>query len=171
MCKSFCLLMAELERKMSTRRTRQELIEQGVLKEVPDNGKSAPVIHPISRHNSAWQQRSWGCCTHTDSTVKSSAHYSRNTVLSSSRCLKRVLKKGKFTFTLLVFKVMWCLLKCLACHSPERRKSGTNSGLQQNSIVRGVYRCCAGPAVAEAYLLNLQLLLHHTNKQRLCAKE
>lgn len=25
---------------MSTRRTRQELIEQGVLKEVPDNGKS-----------------------------------------------------------------------------------------------------------------------------------
>uniref|UniRef100_A0A672GIY2 Phosphatase and actin regulator 4 n=1 Tax=Salarias fasciatus TaxID=181472 RepID=A0A672GIY2_SALFA len=31
----------ELERKMSTRRTRQELIEQGVLKEVPDNGKSS----------------------------------------------------------------------------------------------------------------------------------
>ncbi|KAJ0000249.1 hypothetical protein NQD34_012091 [Periophthalmus magnuspinnatus] len=30
----------ELERKMSTRRTRQELIEQGVLKEVPDNGKN-----------------------------------------------------------------------------------------------------------------------------------
>ncbi|XP_054637445.1 phosphatase and actin regulator 4B isoform X3 [Dunckerocampus dactyliophorus] len=28
----------ELERRMSTRRTRQELIEQGVLKEVPDNG-------------------------------------------------------------------------------------------------------------------------------------
>lgn len=35
--------MTELERKMSTRRTRQELIEQGVLKEVPDNGKSASV--------------------------------------------------------------------------------------------------------------------------------
>lgn len=33
---------------MSTRRTRQELIEQGVLKEVPDNGKSASVIHLIS---------------------------------------------------------------------------------------------------------------------------
>lgn len=30
---------------MSTRRTRQELIEQGVLKEVPDNGKRASVIH------------------------------------------------------------------------------------------------------------------------------
>lgn len=30
----------ELERKMSTRRTRQELIEQGVLKEVPDNNTS-----------------------------------------------------------------------------------------------------------------------------------
>ncbi len=43
-----CLLTAELERKMSTRRTRQELIEQGVLKEVPDNGKSASVIHLIS---------------------------------------------------------------------------------------------------------------------------
>ncbi|XP_010772329.1 phosphatase and actin regulator 4B isoform X4 [Notothenia coriiceps] len=31
----------ELERKMSTRRTRQELIEQGVLKEVPDNADTA----------------------------------------------------------------------------------------------------------------------------------
>ncbi|KAK2910419.1 phosphatase and actin regulator 4B isoform X1 [Channa argus] len=31
----------ELERKMSTRRTRQELIEQGVLKEVPDNDAGA----------------------------------------------------------------------------------------------------------------------------------
>uniref|UniRef100_A0AAQ6ITL3 Phosphatase and actin regulator 4 n=1 Tax=Anabas testudineus TaxID=64144 RepID=A0AAQ6ITL3_ANATE len=31
----------ELERKMSTRRTRQELIEQGVLKEVPDNDADA----------------------------------------------------------------------------------------------------------------------------------
>nr|XP_020464070.1 phosphatase and actin regulator 4B-like [Monopterus albus] len=31
----------ELERKMSTRRTRQELIEQGVLKEVPDNEANA----------------------------------------------------------------------------------------------------------------------------------
>lgn len=47
----FCLLTAELERKMSTRRTRQELIEQGVLKEVPDSGKSASVIHLISLHN------------------------------------------------------------------------------------------------------------------------
>lgn len=36
---------AALERKMSTRRTRQELIEQGVLKEVSDNGKSAAVVH------------------------------------------------------------------------------------------------------------------------------
>ncbi|XP_074510215.1 phosphatase and actin regulator 4B isoform X5 [Sebastes fasciatus] len=34
----------ELERKMSTRRTRQELIEQGVLKEVPDN--DADTQHP-----------------------------------------------------------------------------------------------------------------------------
>ncbi|XP_028282042.1 phosphatase and actin regulator 4B isoform X3 [Parambassis ranga] len=33
----------ELERKMSTRRTRQELIEQGVLKEVPDNGDTQNV--------------------------------------------------------------------------------------------------------------------------------
>lgn len=39
--------MTELERKMSTRRTRQELIEQGVLKEVPDNGKSASVSVPV----------------------------------------------------------------------------------------------------------------------------
>uniref|UniRef100_A0A8D2ZIZ0 Phosphatase and actin regulator 4 n=1 Tax=Scophthalmus maximus TaxID=52904 RepID=A0A8D2ZIZ0_SCOMX len=36
----------ELERKMSTRRTRQELIEQGVLKEVPDNGKNAQNLKP-----------------------------------------------------------------------------------------------------------------------------
>lgn len=43
--------MPELERKMSTRRTRQELIEQGVLKEVPDNGKSASVIHLMSLHH------------------------------------------------------------------------------------------------------------------------
>ncbi|RVE62338.1 hypothetical protein OJAV_G00156190 [Oryzias javanicus] len=34
----------ELERKMSTRRTRQELIEQGVLKEVPDNGGDGPNV-------------------------------------------------------------------------------------------------------------------------------
>ncbi|XP_040021207.2 phosphatase and actin regulator 4B isoform X1 [Gasterosteus aculeatus] len=34
---SFKETSEELERKMSTRRTRQELIEQGVLKEVPDN--------------------------------------------------------------------------------------------------------------------------------------
>lgn len=34
---------------MSTRRTRQELIEQGVLKEVPDNGKSASVNVPAPR--------------------------------------------------------------------------------------------------------------------------
>lgn len=26
----------------------------------------------------------------------------------------------------------------------------------------------AGPGFADAYLLNLQLLLHHTNKYRLC---
>lgn len=43
MRRKFCFLMTELERKMSTRRTRQELIEQGVLKEVPDNGKSPSV--------------------------------------------------------------------------------------------------------------------------------
>lgn len=36
---------------MSTRRTRQELIEQGVLKEVPDNGKSASVIHLMPLHH------------------------------------------------------------------------------------------------------------------------
>uniref|UniRef100_A0A1A8JYZ3 Phosphatase and actin regulator 4 n=2 Tax=Nothobranchius kuhntae TaxID=321403 RepID=A0A1A8JYZ3_NOTKU len=34
----------ELERKMSTRRTRQELIEQGVLKEVPDNDADAQNV-------------------------------------------------------------------------------------------------------------------------------
>lgn len=45
-----CLLMAELERKMSTRRTRQELIEQGVLKEIPDNGETAPAIQLIYLH-------------------------------------------------------------------------------------------------------------------------
>lgn len=36
---------------MSTRRTRQELIEQGVLKEVSENGESASVIHQISVHS------------------------------------------------------------------------------------------------------------------------
>lgn len=36
---------------MSTRRTRQELIEQGVLKEVQDNGKSASVIHLMFLHH------------------------------------------------------------------------------------------------------------------------
>ncbi|XP_045900738.1 phosphatase and actin regulator 4B isoform X3 [Micropterus dolomieu] len=34
----------ELERKMSTRRTRQELIEQGVLKEVPDNDTDTQTL-------------------------------------------------------------------------------------------------------------------------------
>ncbi|CAN9513961.1 unnamed protein product [Ophioblennius macclurei] len=34
----------ELERKMSTRRTRQELIEQGVLKEVPDNDADSQSV-------------------------------------------------------------------------------------------------------------------------------
>ncbi|XP_061572491.1 phosphatase and actin regulator 4B isoform X9 [Cololabis saira] len=34
----------ELERKMSTRRTRQELIEQGVLKEIPDNDGDAQHV-------------------------------------------------------------------------------------------------------------------------------
>lgn len=38
--------MAELERRMSTRRTRQELIDQGVLKEAPDNGTGS-LIHLI----------------------------------------------------------------------------------------------------------------------------
>ena len=56
----------------------------------------------------------------------------------------------------------------MACHSPELRKSGTNCALQQNSFERGVCKRNAGPAVAEAHLLNLQLLLHHTNKHRLC---
>lgn len=43
---------------MSTRRTRQELIEQGVLKEVPDNGKSASVNVPAPRclFLTAWGQ-------------------------------------------------------------------------------------------------------------------
>ncbi|XP_029958598.1 phosphatase and actin regulator 4B isoform X2 [Salarias fasciatus] len=36
----------ELERKMSTRRTRQELIEQGVLKEVPDNDADLQSAKP-----------------------------------------------------------------------------------------------------------------------------
>lgn len=46
----FCLSLTELERKMSTRRTRQELIEQGVLKELPDNnGKSLSVSVPAPR--------------------------------------------------------------------------------------------------------------------------
>lgn len=35
---------------MSTRRTRQELIEQGLLKEVQDSGKSALVIHLLFLH-------------------------------------------------------------------------------------------------------------------------
>jgi hypothetical protein len=38
-----CVSSAVLERKMSTRRTRQELIEQGLLKEAPENGRRAPV--------------------------------------------------------------------------------------------------------------------------------
>ncbi|XP_028326256.1 phosphatase and actin regulator 4B isoform X3 [Gouania willdenowi] len=38
----------ELERKMSTRRTRQELIEQGVLKEVPDSD-SAAEVHTVKQ--------------------------------------------------------------------------------------------------------------------------
>nr|XP_057940498.1 phosphatase and actin regulator 4B isoform X3 [Doryrhamphus excisus] len=41
----------ELERRMSTRRTRQELIEQGVLKEVPDNdGASQSLKHPYVKN-------------------------------------------------------------------------------------------------------------------------
>ncbi|XP_062255844.1 phosphatase and actin regulator 4B isoform X5 [Platichthys flesus] len=41
----------ELERKMSTRRTRQELIEQGVLKEVPDNGTDKHTLkHPYVKN-------------------------------------------------------------------------------------------------------------------------
>ncbi|XP_041799217.1 phosphatase and actin regulator 4B isoform X2 [Chelmon rostratus] len=39
----------ELERKMSTRRTRQELIEQGVLKEVPDNDAD-PDAQNLKQH-------------------------------------------------------------------------------------------------------------------------
>lgn len=35
---------------MSTRRTRQELIEQGLLKEVQDGGKSASLIHLVFLH-------------------------------------------------------------------------------------------------------------------------
>ena len=100
-----------------------------------------------------------------DSSVKSSGHNGRNTVLLTSRCRRHFLK-GKFTFTLLFFKIMSCLFK-MACHSPELRKSGTNCALQQNSFGRGVCKLNAGPAVAEAHLLNLQLLLHHTNKHTL----
>uniref|UniRef100_A0A8C2XK74 Phosphatase and actin regulator 4 n=1 Tax=Cyclopterus lumpus TaxID=8103 RepID=A0A8C2XK74_CYCLU len=48
---SFNEASEELERKMSTRRTRQELIEQGVLKDVPDNGESTFVTHLISLHS------------------------------------------------------------------------------------------------------------------------
>lgn len=51
LCDAHCFLsMSELERKMSTRRTRQELIEQGLLKEVQDSGKSALVIHLMFLH-------------------------------------------------------------------------------------------------------------------------
>lgn len=60
------LSMSELERKMSTRRTRQELIEQGVLKEVQDNGKSASVIHLMFLHHvvCVWQHQAPGYHTH-----------------------------------------------------------------------------------------------------------
>ncbi|XP_068616064.1 phosphatase and actin regulator 4B [Brachionichthys hirsutus] len=40
----------ELERKMSTRRTRQELIEQGLLKEVPDKDPDAHVKDPCMKN-------------------------------------------------------------------------------------------------------------------------
>ncbi|XP_042345747.1 phosphatase and actin regulator 4B isoform X4 [Plectropomus leopardus] len=41
----------ELERKMSTRRTRQELIEQGVLKEVPDNDADSQNMKQLYMKN------------------------------------------------------------------------------------------------------------------------
>lgn len=36
-----CIFPAVLERKMSMRRPREELIEQGVLKELPENGSQS----------------------------------------------------------------------------------------------------------------------------------
>uniref|UniRef100_A0A8C8CFE4 Phosphatase and actin regulator 4 n=1 Tax=Oncorhynchus tshawytscha TaxID=74940 RepID=A0A8C8CFE4_ONCTS len=51
-----------LERKMSMRRPRQELIEQGVLKELPENGKSAAtgdVTHSPDPHITQSASSSW----------------------------------------------------------------------------------------------------------------
>ncbi|XP_023844345.1 phosphatase and actin regulator 4B-like [Salvelinus sp. IW2-2015] len=51
-----------LERKMSMRRPRQELIEQGVLKELPENGKSAAtgdVTHSPDPHMTQSASSSW----------------------------------------------------------------------------------------------------------------
>lgn len=62
---------------MSTRRTRQELIEQGVLKEVPDNGKGSCVSDSMGP----------GAVPPTYSRAKSSAPHGRNAVLPSSSCL------------------------------------------------------------------------------------
>lgn len=63
---------------MSTRRTRQELIEQGLLKELPDNGESDCLLSSVGP----------GAGPPTYSRVKSSAHRSRNAVLPNSRCLR-----------------------------------------------------------------------------------
>ena len=58
----FCVLTAVLERKMSMRRPRQELIEQGVLKELSENGKSAAtgdVTHSPDPHMTQSASSSW----------------------------------------------------------------------------------------------------------------
>ncbi|KAL0984604.1 hypothetical protein UPYG_G00143940 [Umbra pygmaea] len=47
-CDKFTETSEVLERKMSMRRPRQELIEQGVLKELPDNGKNAEHCEHLS---------------------------------------------------------------------------------------------------------------------------
>lgn len=76
---------------MSTRRTRQELIEQGVLKEVPDNGKSASVTACSTL--SVFDSMGPKAVPPTYSRVKSSARYGRNAVLPNSRCLRPGLKQ------------------------------------------------------------------------------
>lgn len=76
---------------MSTRRTRQELIEQGVLKEVPDNGKSASLcLHHVVCSLFILGPKA---VPPTYSRAKSSACYGRNAVLPNSRCLKPGLKQ------------------------------------------------------------------------------
>lgn len=79
---------------MSTRRTRQELIEQGVLKEVPDNGKSASAnaCTTLSVSDSVGPK----AVPPTYSRVKSSAHYGRNAILPNSSSLRPGLKQQPY---------------------------------------------------------------------------